>query len=332
MRTIGLALLLALSFATCADEASLDARLTQEVERLQAVLDAIDPAALPKELADAPKTYGEALTRVRNTKSAEYKLFRLRDTFTGIEAIAFFAKHHKAGESAEGVAALSNERRADFDRKVKLPADSVLVRALGEGAANRAEVLFVAGPSYAKITAPWGGLYYLAEAEGNLRLRNFIASLPAYGAAEPKPKRERLVELANQLEAEALKLFEHEPGGNQVVGASVKLKEARELLDDNRLDGAALALVETRLALSRRKAEVDPGSVTEGPTAAALKPATGSVAKLLAGMAEEGAAPLPVLVPRDVVPFHASLLQSVTAKKTAAPASVTVTLVRWPYT
>ena len=332
MQKIGLALFLALSFAACADEATLDARLTQEVERLQATLDAIDPATLPKELADAPKTYGDALTRVRNTKSTEYKLFRLRDTFTGIELLDFFSKHHKAGESAEAVAALSKERKPDFDKKVKLPADPALVRAIGEHATNRAEVLFVAGPSYAKISAPWSGLYYLAEAEGNLRLRNFIATLPASGAAEPKPKRERLVELANQLEAEALKLFEHEPGGNQVVGASVKLKEARELLDDNRLDGAALVLIETRLALSRRKAEIDPGNVTEGPKAAAMKPATGSVAKLLAGMAEEGVAPLPAIVPRDVVPFHASLLQSVSGKKSAAPASVTVTLVRWPYT
>ncbi len=332
MRKIGLAVLLALSVTACADEPTLDARLTREVERLQATLDAIDPATLPKELADAPKTYGEALTRVRNTKSPEYKLFRLRDTFTGIELLDFFSKHHKAGESAEAVAALSKTRKADFDRKVALPANPALVRALGEGAANRAEVLFVAGPSYAKITAPWGGLSYLAEAEGNLRLRNFIASLPAYGAAEPKPKRERLVELANQLEADALKLFEHDPGGNGVVGASVKLKEARELLDDNRLDGAAWTLIETRLALSRRKAEVDPGSVTEGPKAASLKPAADSVGRLLAGMAEEGAAPLPAIVPRDVVPFHASLLQSTTAKKTAAPASVTVTLVRWPYT
>lgn len=332
MRKSGLALLLALSLPASAGEASLDARLTREVERLQATLDAVDPATLPKELADAPKTYGEALTRVRNTKSAEYKLFRLRDTFTGIEAIAFFAKHHQSGESAEAVAALSEARGADFRTKVTFPAHPALVRALGEGAANRADVLFVAGPSYAKITAPWGGLYYLAEAEGNLRLRNFIASLPAFGAAEPKPNRARLVELANELEAEALKLFEHDPGGNQVVGASVKLKEARELLDDGRLDGAALALVETRLALSRRKAEVDPGSVTEAPKAAAMKPARDSIAKLLAGMAEEGAAPLPAIVPRDVVPFHASLLQAARAKNAAAPAAVTVTLVRWPYT
>ncbi|HYR27731.1 MAG TPA: hypothetical protein VEU30_04665, partial [Thermoanaerobaculia bacterium] len=57
-----------------------------------------------------------------------------------------------------------------------------------------------------------------------------------------------------------------------------------------------------------------------------------SIAKLLAGMADEGPPPVPAIVPRDVVPFHESLLQTASSKKAAAPASVTVTLVRWPYT
>jgi len=331
MRTIGLAILLAMAVA-CAAEDSLDARLASEIDRLQKTLDAIDVSALPKDLAEAPKSYAEALTRVRNTKNAQYRLFRLRDTFTGIELLDFFAKHYKSGESAEAVAALSKARRAAFDAKVALPANPALYRALGEGAANRAKVLFVAGVSYAKITTPWAGLYYLAEAEGNLRFRNFIASLPAEGNAEPKPKRERLLEVANKLEAEAIAAFEHDPVSPGVIPASVKLKEARELIAANRLDGAALALIEMRIALSRRKAEVDPGSVTEGPKAAAMKPATGSVARLLAGMADEGPAPVPAIVPRDVVPFHESLLQTASTKKAAAPASVTVTLVRWPYT
>ncbi|HJQ37048.1 MAG TPA: hypothetical protein VKB93_07910 [Thermoanaerobaculia bacterium] len=316
--------------------AELDTRLTNETARLEAQIKAINPKQLPEDLAGMTQGFGESFARIRATKSPTLRLYRLRDTFIGIETISFFAANPKAGQTLGDLHALVASRRAAYEAKLDAPKGPVLFRALAEQSANRARVLYRASEPYGKISDPmWGGLYYLGEAEGNLKFRDFVTSLPADVAPgnEPHAEAARLTAAANQIQQETLAFFEKSPGANAAVSASMKLKEARELLAANLADGATLALVEAKLALERRKAEADPGSVHDGAKPAAqAKETEDSIPALLQAYTKEGPAPVPVIVAKDVVPFYASLLTPLAARSVITPAAVTVTLVRWPYT
>jgi hypothetical protein len=316
--------------------AELERRITNETARLEAQLKTVDRAKLPEDIAGLANGFGDSFKRIRATKSPELRLYRLRDTFIGIETLRFFAANPKAGQTLDDLHALVASRRPAYEAKLDAPAGPVLYRALAEQAANRARVLYRASAPYGKISDPmWGGLYYLGEAEGNLEFRDFVVSLPAGIAADDEPRADeaRLTAAANQLEHDALAFFEKNPTAMSAVPASAKLKEARELIAAKLNDGAMLALVEVKLALARKIAEADPGSVHEGaqPPAQA-KESEESLPSLLQAMTREAQPPVKVVVARDVVPFYASLLEPLAAKNVITPAAVTVTLVRWPYT
>ena len=333
-RTIALVALIALT--TCRTREDLNARLNAETARLEATLRAIDRTKLPEDVAGLAKGYQESFARIRATKSPMLRLYRMRDTFIGIENLAFFAAYRKAGDDLPTLKNLVATRRPAYYAKREPASGPLLYRALIEQATNRGRVLYNASAPYGKISDPmWGGLYYLGDAEGNLKFRDFVASLPKDVARddEPRADHQRMIAAANDLEKETLAFFEKNPGAGGAISPSAKLKEARELLNANLDEGATLALVETKLALVRRKAEADPGFVHEGakPPAQAKDPDE-SIPALLQSMVKESPAPVPVLAARDVVPFYATLLQPLAAKNVVAPAAVTVTLVRWPYT
>jgi hypothetical protein len=199
----------------------------------------------------------------------------------------------------------------------------MLQRALVESAATRAERLFRASLPYARASAPFSGVYYLGEAEGNRKFRDFVQSLRGSDVAEPGPSRERLRAAIDALEHDTLKVFGGDVTNQKLVAVSVRLKEANELLDAGRLDGATLLLLEARLALSRRgdRLAADAGA----------EPAKGSVVSMLEAWAADEEAPVAELVRADVMPFLGSLLRPAGAAR-RGPSAVTVTLVRWPYT
>jgi hypothetical protein len=334
---------LALSLLTCRSREQavkeLDARLATEVARLEASMSTLDRSKLPEDLAGLATGFGDSFARIKATKSPLLRLYRLRDTFIGVETLQFFAANPNAAKTMPALTSLANARRVAYEAKFDAGDGPLLYRALSEAAGNRALVLYRASVPYGKISDPmWGGLYYLAEAEGNFKFRAFVDSLPedvAPGDEQPGD-REQLVAAANRLESEAVSAFEQDPVGGGAIPASAKLKEARELLAADLLDGATLALVETKLALGRRKAAADPGSITEG---AKPSPQTEdkreSIPALLQAYVREGPPPVNIIVDRDVVPFYASLLQPAPASKVVSqviPNQVTVTLVRWPYT
>lgn len=293
--------LLALLLASCRTQekavVELETRLASETARLEAQLKAIDAKQLPDDVAGLTKGFGDSFASVRAAKSPTARLYRLRDTFIGVETIAFFAANPKAGEDMDSLRALVDHRRAAFEAKLDAPAGPVLYRALVEQAANRARVLYRASAPYGKISDPmWGGLYYLGQAEGNLKFRDFVASLPKDIGTddEPRADHQQLATAADQLQRETLAVFEKDPSGRGSIRASAKLKEAKELLAANLDDGAALALVEARQDLSRPKADAD-------------------IPALLQSYVRERIAPMKVAA-------------------AAATGPVTVTLVRWPYT
>lgn len=270
--------------------AELDARLNAETTRLERDLRALDRAKLPEDVAGLTKGFEESLPRIRATRSPMLRLYRMRDTFIGIETLRFFAENRKAGEDLALLGKLAGRPPTQADGTSAV----LLYRALVEQAENRGRVLRRASVPYGKISDPsWGGLYYLGEAEGNLRFAKFVASLPegVTEAEEPRADHQHLVAAANRLERESLALFESDTTGRSAIRPSAKLKEARELLAAKLDDGAVLALVETRLALQKKRA---------GETLPAL----------LQMFAKRGPA----------------------ATAMAASRSVKVTLVRWPYT
>lgn len=282
-------LLLALFMLACQSrEEQLQTRITDETSRLEKQLASIDRKKLPEDVAGLATGYRDSFARIRDTKSPALGLYRLRDTFIGIETLAFFAANRAAGDDMNRLNALIAQRRPAYDPKGDPSAGPLLHRALIEQAANRARVLYRASAPYGKISDPmWGGLFYLGQAEGNLRFRDFVASLPDHGD-EARPDHQRMLAVASRLEQETLSVFRKD--ARAAIRPSAKLKEARELLAAGLDDGAALALVETRSALNQQ----------------------GDIPAMLQSFIGEAAPPMKVVA--------------------NAPATVTVTLVRWPYT
>ncbi len=133
--------------------------------------------------------------------------------------------------------------------------------------------------------------------------------------------------MLESLERDTLAFFGGDVTNQAVVPVSVRLKEARELLDAGRLDGATLLLVEARAALSRRGGP-------RGTYPAQTAPRAGSIAAVLQAWADDEPAPMNDALRQEVVPYFGSHFApgSPAAQQPSRVASVTVTLVRWPYT
>jgi hypothetical protein len=84
---------------------------------------------------------------------------------------------------------------------------------------------------------------------------------------------------------------------------SARLKESRELLESGRLRGATLAILESRLGLSRRRG-VPP------PSTSSRANAHGTLADLVLAIEAEEDAPKPSFVRSDVLPLYTSLMRS----------------------
>jgi hypothetical protein len=272
--------------------ASTDERLTEEMARVEASLAASEKAKLPAEMQEMPKAYREALQKARTAPSQELRLYRLRDAVVGAELLEVFVRHRDAaGKDLAPLAKLWHERRAAFDRKTEPVRGPLLHRALAEAAQNRAQKLFHASLPYAKVSSPFAGLYYLAEAEGNRRFFELVASLPSSDDGATLPRADRVEASLVALEQQTLDTFAGDPAAPKMIPVSAKLKESRELLDRKSVSGAALSLLEARARFDRAADD-------------RILPALNALA------AQQAPAP---------------------AKK-VLPASVTVTLVRWPYT
>lgn len=299
--------------------AQADDRINREIARLEETLKSAEAGDVPNDVRELFAAHRTALERAKKATSPDYQLYRLRDPFVGIETLAFLAKHYKTNDTLDKVETLW---RSQVAPKPPKPRGTLLQRALIESATTRADRLYDASLPYAKAAAPWSGLYYLGEAMGNLRFREFVHSI-ASESSEKSPTRERVAELLDTVERDTLTFFGSDVTNQAAVPVSVRLKESRELLDAGRVDGAALLLVEARAALSRRG----------GPKAShPASDRTGSIVNFLQAWAADEQPPMSDALREQIVPFHAALFGPASAKKEAKPAQVTVTLVRWPYT
>lgn len=321
MRTalvIGVVLLATACFASPAD------RVNQEIARLEKTLTSLETANLPDDVKDLIAAHRGALERAKKATSPEYKLYRLRDPFIGIETLSFLAEHPEARVSVETVEKLWRAEAPRFAAKAAKPHGTLLERALTESAMTRSKILYDASMAYAKVSSPWSGVYYLGEGAGNLRFRDFLLSATG-SSTEASPVREQVAAILASLDKDTLAFFGNDVTNQAVIPVSVRLKEAHELLNAGRVDGAMLLLIEARAALSRRGGPK--GSYSPAKTSPK------SMAAVLEAWSADEQPPMSDALKAEVPALYASLFNT-TLKAAAAtkPSQVTVTLVRWPYT
>lgn len=269
-----------------------DARMAQELDRLAALQAKLESGSVPDIVQQALKPNAEALERVRKATSPQLRLYRLRDAFVYIEAVAFVAEQRDAGKSVDAFIALWNARPTS---PIATPKDAPLLHAaLIEAASNRAEKLYRASLPYGKADGPFSGVYYMGEAHGTAAFGRFVASL---GVKEPEspPNAATLDKAIDALETDMLRVFEKDPVAPAMIGVSVRLKEARELLDRGSRAGATLLLLEARLSYGRN---------TAPDVAADVKPPSDLPKDSMAELWRSSDNPLAI---RDVLPFYVSL-------------------------
>jgi hypothetical protein len=318
LRKALLLVVLALSCRKIDPNVALEAHLQTELARLDAKLKTVEGAkGMPEYFAGLPKTFREGLDRARAAKSPLLRLYRLREPYTGVELLAYFVEQKDAAKDLATFNAHWNAAQPRFTAKKDAIDGPLLYRALAEGAENRAEKYFYASKPYAKSSGPVDGLYYLGEADANLRFRAFIASLPKRDDDEQEPNATRLAALQQAIEAETLTAFQNDPTGTKMIPVSARLKEAREQLDAKKLHGATLSLLEARNGLNKR--------LEKKPAAVTAQVSGESMPQFLAALTAEEP------IASKLQPLYQTLLQPMEAPATK-PAAVKVTLVRWPYT
>ncbi len=308
---------------------SLTSQLDAEIARLDGLVVEHESAELPGVLKGVPKPAATSLDRPKAASSDVLRLYRLRDPFTAFETFSFIAANADASADLESFERLWKSSEARFETSIPDDATHSLQRGLVQAAGNRAEKLYRASIAYAKIDSPSSGLYYLAEAHGNLKFRDFVASLdlPAHKTGA-QINRESLGLAIDALEDETVKVFGDDPGANSMIPVSVRLKEARELFGAGLLEGSAILLIESRLALSTRPGVRDAGIT---PAEEGHPASSDGVRSMLVAMLDTEEAPLATVVRNDLIPLYDSLALDRKASP-SAPSLVTVTLVRWPYT
>jgi hypothetical protein len=319
LRLIAAALAAAL-FTASAPQPAVDA----EYQRLDATLKSLAAASLPKDLEPEMQGARDALNRVAHAEGAEYRLYRLRDAFVTVERLRYFVDHNSATKSADAFRSLWSKERPRFEKLGVDQRGTVLERALAQSAATRAERLFEASAAYAKATTPSNGVYYIADASANLGFRDFVRHM-ATESNEKIASASGIASSLDALETATLQFFSTREAAPDAIPVSVRMKEARELLADRRLEGAMLLAIEADIVLTDRGGPEVLTSTTASPRA-------GSMASLLTEWAANEQQPDRKKSREKAMTFYAGLFAPAAKSVASSKPAVTVTLVRWPYT
>lgn len=313
-----------------AQSPSIAGAVNAELARVEARRAAIDPASLPEFARGALPSIDTLLERARSASSPRLRLYRLRDASVSAGAIAFLGTKHATVNDQAALAQLWEAERSDMSIVSPRHGGTILGRALAQAARNRAVKLHRASLPYGKADGVDSGLYYLGEARANLEYAEFVESLPVDAASdEPSAPPASVAHALDALEKELIASFEKDRTSGNAILPSAMLKEARELNDQKLYDAAALSLMEARLALSRATAkEAGAGAV---PPAIPASASGASLTSLFAAIARQRGPEFQRVIVADVLPFYPKLFEPVTVAS-RKDATVTVTLVRWPYT
>ena len=221
------------------------------------------------------------------------------------------------------------------------------VRATGEASLPQVKLFYDTSLEYARNTMPDAGLFYIGEARAQGELAALCRQLSESTPGKAPPLRALGPEL-DALEARLLAAYQPPASidrHSDFIGASSRLKEARELDAAGLRYGAMLRYLQTVQAV----AVIAPASA---PVAADALPAKlGELERALAApgvdhtigrtFLESAQAELdekkPALerapvIASEVLPAYFAALSPARPAPPRPPARVTVTLVRWPYT
>lgn len=285
--------------------------LQAEVSRLQGVLKKLDeatPAQGKGELAEL----GQQLDQIRQQKSPSVLVYRLRNPFVEIEQRSFLLAHRDAGKDFSRLETLWTAEKARFAAGSRPAPAAPLLAALAQMSENYAEKLYRAALPYGKAAGSGAGVYYLGEAEGHMAFRAFVTglTLPASAEdAEKVPDAAPLRAALESLEGELQKDFAADPGSQEMVPASALLKEARELVERDFRAGAAVALLRSRLELSRHR-KGGAAAPAASPAGAAEKVVEGSLIAPFAALTNGEQNETARLVRADVIPLYHSFFRT----------------------
>jgi hypothetical protein len=224
----------------------------------------------------------------------------------------------------------------------------VALRAMAEAAQAKVPVYYRASLEYGRNTTADSGLFYLGAAQAQRDFVELARRLSA-SAGPPAPEVRALGPGLDALQAEVLAAYrppasvEKHP---EFITISALIKEARELAASGATYGALLRYLQAAVRFAGLGAlpTTDTASVSAQLRAHEARlvasPADHSLGRLLVEYAEadlaehatDGAAVLGPAIARDVLPRYFAALEAPPDRPRAPAPSVTVTLVRWPYT
>ncbi len=222
-------------------------------------------------------------------------------------------------------------------------------RAFGEAALSQVRVYYDSSLEYGRNTVASEGLFYLGLARAQKEFASLSGSLLPPSALAPPPLRSLEPDL-DRLEAELLEAY-RPPAAidrhSEFIAASATLNEARELDSAGLRFGALLKYLQsvqrvaplrgaapafTGVSLSARLRELG-GRLSSSGRDDSIGELFMETARADIEKAGEGKAPsAAAVIAENVLPRYFSALEPAPSFPAKAPASVTVTLVRWPYT
>ncbi len=224
------------------------------------------------------------------------------------------------------------------------------VRAVGEASVPAVRVFYEASREFESNTMPEVGFYYLGVARAQRELASFCRTLSTPSSLRPPPVRSLSDEL-DALEGELLSAYKPPASidrHREFIAASSTLKEARELDSAGLSYGALLRYLQAVLRVAPLTGKVPELTADEAKARLTeLRPRlseSGGVDQsigrifLEAGEADAaspvaGASPAQAsAVVAEVLPRYFAALEPARPRPARPAATVTVTLVRWPYT
>ena len=214
------------------------------------------------------------------------------------------------------------------------------VRAEAEAALPQARNYYDSALEYGRATTPWSGLFYLGVAQAQSDFVSFCRTLATRDTRKAPPIRSLTAEL-DALEADLLKAY-RPPASidrhSEFITASAALKEARELDAMGLRYGALLRYLQAAMRLDPLRPnapEPDPAGLPKRLEALDSRLQQEGVDHSIGRIYLETAQANPAFaeaIAADVLPRYFAALAPATPSPPKPKPSITVTLVRWPYT
>jgi len=352
-------LLLAAPTRTSGDERGAQDPLATEIARWSTFLR--DTKSFDENWKDLKQGMEPAMARVEAALKDDRRLLALeRLSAVRMNLAGFAYVNSLPADKREDSAKLDSEWTrvgALLGAELSVPSRSALegvqpavVRAEGEAALPQVRNYYDTCLDYGRATTPWSGFFYLGVAQAQRDFVSFCKTLSAPTELKVPPIRSIAAEL-DALEADLLKAYRPPASIDRhpaFIGASAALKEARELDAAGLRYGALLRYLQAAMRIDPLRPDAqapDPEGLPKRLEAFESRLRQGgvdhSIGRLyletaqanIAAEAPPGANPaFAEAIARDVLPRYFAALAPAKPQPGKPAPSITVTLVRWPYT